>query len=42
MEDELKGVVGIDELRTTSTLGTSIISIVLDDDYDDNMIYSRK
>ena len=33
MEDELKGVVGIDEVRTTSSLGISSIRITLDDNY---------
>ena len=35
LEDELKGVVGIDEINTTSSVGSSSIRIVLDDDYPD-------
>jgi multidrug efflux pump subunit AcrB len=35
MEDELKGVVGIDELSTTSSLGVSSLRIILDDNYPD-------
>ncbi|MBL6992019.1 MAG: efflux RND transporter permease subunit [Bacteriovoracaceae bacterium] len=33
LEDELKGVVGIEEIVTTSSTGTSSVRIVLDDDY---------
>lgn len=33
MEDELKGVVGIEELATTSSLGVSSLRITLDDNY---------
>jgi multidrug efflux pump subunit AcrB len=33
MEDELKGVVGIEELVTTSSMGSSQLRITLDDDY---------
>ncbi|MBT3236182.1 MAG: efflux RND transporter permease subunit [Bdellovibrionales bacterium] len=35
MEDELKGVVGIDELSTTSSMGVSSLRIILDDNYPD-------
>jgi len=35
IEDELKGVVGLEEVVTTSSVGTSNIRIVLDDDYPD-------
>jgi multidrug efflux pump subunit AcrB len=33
MEDELKGVAGIEELATTSSLGSSSLRIILDDNY---------
>ncbi|OUR94118.1 hypothetical protein A9Q84_17565 [Halobacteriovorax marinus] len=33
LEDELKGVVGIEEVSTTSSVGVSSIRIILDDDY---------
>lgn len=33
IEDELKGVVGIEEIVTTSSLGVSSFRIVIDDDY---------
>ena len=33
MEEELKGVVGIEEIVTTSSLGSSSLRIVLDDNY---------
>ena len=33
MEDELKGVAGIEELATTSSLGSSTLRIILDDNY---------
>lgn len=33
LEDELKGVVGIEEVATTSSVGVSSIRIILDDDY---------
>jgi multidrug efflux pump subunit AcrB len=35
LEDELKGVTGIDELVTTSSVGVSSLRITLDDDYPD-------
>jgi multidrug efflux pump subunit AcrB len=35
MEDEIKGVVGIEELVTTSSLGVSTLRITLDDNYPD-------
>lgn len=35
MEDELKGVLGIEEIITTSSVGSSSIRITLDDDYPD-------
>lgn len=35
MEDELKGVLGIEEIITTSSVGSSSISITVDDDYPD-------
>jgi multidrug efflux pump subunit AcrB len=35
LEDELKGVVGIEELVTTSSVGVSSLRITLDDDYPD-------
>ncbi|MCO4794768.1 MAG: efflux RND transporter permease subunit [Bacteriovoracaceae bacterium] len=35
LEDELKGVVGIEELRTTSSVGVSSLRITLDDDFPD-------
>lgn len=33
LEDELKGIVGIEEVTTTSSVGSSSLRIVLDDDY---------
>lgn len=33
IEDELKGIAGIDEINTTSSVGSSSIRITLDDDY---------
>lgn len=33
MEDELKGVVGIEEIVATSSVGSSSLSITIDDDY---------
>ncbi|MCP4912374.1 MAG: efflux RND transporter permease subunit [Oligoflexia bacterium] len=33
IEDELKGIAGIDEIQTTSSVGSSSIRITLDDDY---------
>lgn len=33
MEDELKGVLGVEEIVTTSSVGVSSISITIDDDY---------
>jgi multidrug efflux pump subunit AcrB len=35
MEDELKGVLGIEEIITTSSVGSSSIRITIDDDYPD-------
>lgn len=35
LEEELKGVIGIEELVTTSSLGVSSLRITLDDDYPD-------
>lgn len=35
LEDELKGIVGVEEILTTSSLGSSSIRIVIDDDYPD-------
>lgn len=35
LEDEIKGVVGIEEITATSSVGTSSLSIVIDDDYPD-------
>ncbi len=35
IEDELKGVVGIEEIETTSSVGTSSFRIVVDDNYPD-------
>lgn len=35
MEEELKGVVGIDEIATTSSVGSSSLRIIIDDDYPD-------
>ena len=35
IEEELKGVVGIDEVITTSSLGVSSVRIIMDDDYPD-------
>jgi multidrug efflux pump subunit AcrB len=35
IEEELKGVVGIEEIRTTSSVGTSSFSIIIDDNYPD-------
>lgn len=33
LEDELKGVVGIEEISTTSSVGVSSLQITIDDDY---------
>ena len=35
IEDELKGVLGIEEITSTSSLGSSSIRIVIDDDFPD-------
>lgn len=35
IEDELKGVVGLEEIITTSSLGVSSFRIIIDDDYPD-------
>ena len=35
LEDELKGVVGIEEVTTTSSVGSSSIRVVIDDSYPD-------
>lgn len=42
LEDELKGVVGIDELVTTSNVGVSSLRITLDDDYPNKEEVSRE
>ena len=35
LEEELKGVVGIEEIQSTSSVGTSSLRITIDDDYPD-------
>ncbi|MDA8792363.1 efflux RND transporter permease subunit [Bacteriovoracaceae bacterium] len=42
IEDELKGVVGIEEVVTTSSVGVSSIRIVIDDDYPDKDEVTRE